>query len=234
MKASSNSYSFGLFLIMSLFVIILFPAIIILLSGNILWVEGWILGIWFDVMLTSNMIYMYKKNPALLSERLKAPGSDNQMKWDKYLLTIIFLLGASWLIIMPLDAQRFTWSPYFPLLVKVIGSVLLLLAFYILIRVTIENPYLSTLVRIQSDRKQQVISTGVYDIVRHPQYLGLILTTIGGPLLLGSIIGLAIGIIIFFILMIRIIGEEKMLVEELPGYEDYRKKVNFRLIPFVW
>jgi len=232
MNAIKSNYSIGIFILMSLVVIILFPAIIILLSGNLLWTEGWILSIWLDTMMLSNMIYMYKKNPALLSERIKA--HHNQKRWDKYLLALLFVLSTLWLIGMPLDAQMFSWSPRFPLLLKIIGSILLIPAFYLLIRATIDNPYLSTVVRIQSDRQQKVISTGVYCIIRHPQYLGIMMLIIGGPCLLGSVIGLTAGMCIVVILILRINGEEKTLVDELEGYGDYRKKVKYRLVPFIW
>ncbi len=82
---------------------------------------------------------------------------------------------------------------------------------------------MSTVVRIQADRKQKVISSGVYHFVRLPQYLGIILLIIGGPLYLGSLISIFLGIIMSSILVGRIIGEEKMLVEELDGYREYQK-----------
>ena len=214
MKDTNKGYSLGAFILMSLFIVIFFPAIIVLISGNLAWTEGWILSIWFDVMMLSNMIYMYKKNPTLISERLNVDGSQNQKKWDKYLLASLFILAAFWFVAMPLDAQILGLSPRFPLLIKIIGCLLLLPALYLLIEATISNPYLSTVVRIQSDRQQKVISTGVYGVVRHPQYLGIIMLIIGGPLLLESIISIIIGMCIALIIIIRIKGEEKMLMEE--------------------
>lgn len=234
MSDTNKKYSIGKLICMSLLVFIFFPAVIIILSGNLLWIEGWILSIWFGVMMLINIIYMYQNNPALLSERLNAHGSHNQKKWDKHLLTLLFILSAFWICSLPLDAQMFSWSPHFPILIKIIGCIFLIPAFYLLIRATIENSYLSTVVRIQSDRKQKVISTGVYCVIRHPQYLGIVMTIISGPLLLGSIIGLIIGICIVVIIIVRINGEEKMLVEELEGYVEYRKKVKYRLLPLIW
>lgn len=143
-------------------------------------------------------------------------------------------MASVWFIIMPLDAKRFGWSPYFPVWLKVLGGVALLPSLYLIYRATVENTFLSTLVRIQTDRKQQVISTEVYGFVRHPLYLGCLLMLLGAPLLLGSIYGLIIALIAVFVLTGRIIGEEKMLVNELEGYEDYKKKVTYRLLPFVW
>jgi protein-S-isoprenylcysteine O-methyltransferase Ste14 len=97
-----------------------------------------------------------------------------------------------------------------------------------------ENTFASPLVRIQAERRQQVISSGTYGLVRHPLYLAGILMFLGVPLLLGSLYGLFIGILMLVLLAFRIAGEEKMLVNELEGYADYRKKVKYRLIPFIW
>jgi protein-S-isoprenylcysteine O-methyltransferase Ste14 len=234
MAETNKEYSFAKLVCMSFLILLFFPTIIILLSGNPLWVEGWMLSFWFDAMMLVNIIYMYKKNPALISERLNTHGSHNQEKWDKYVLALLFLISAFWICGMPLDAQRFGWSPRFPLIINSIGCIFLIPAFYLLIRATIENPYLSTVVRMQSDRQQKVISTGVYGKIRHPQYLGIVLTIIGGPLLLGSIIGLILGLCIAIIILGRIKGEEKMLVKELEGYEEYRQRVKYRLLPLIW
>nr|WP_209583918.1 isoprenylcysteine carboxylmethyltransferase family protein [Methanobacterium aggregans] len=90
------------------------------------------------------------------------------------------------------------------------------------------------MVRIQSERGQKVVSTGIYGRIRHPLYLGGILMFLGGPLLLGSIYGFILGLLMSMSLVLRTIGEEKMLTEELEGYADYKKKVRYRLIPHVW
>lgn len=213
---------------------LLFPAIILLLAGTWRWLEGWIFAIWFVLMIDFNMVYLYWKDPALLAERAKAPGSDNQKTWDKYLLTAVYIIFILWVFIMPLDAKRFQWSPAFPLWLKVLGGVALIPALYLIEKATIDNTYLSAMVRIQSERKQQVISSGSYGFVRHPLYLGCVFLMFGAPLLMGSLYGLIISIFAVMILVGRILGEEKMLTEELEGYEEYKKKVKYRLIPFVW
>jgi protein-S-isoprenylcysteine O-methyltransferase Ste14 len=234
MKTENNKLTVGRFIFSSFITILIFPAVILFLSGNWLWLEGWIFSLWFDAMVLSNMVYLYRNDPTLLAERSKMPGSDNQKQWDKYLSTVIYLMAIVWFIVMPLDAKRFGWSPYFPLWLKVLGSMALLPSLYLIFRATVENTFLSTLVRIQTERKQHVISTGVYGFVRHPLYLGCLLMIFGAPLLLGSLYGLIIGLIDLMVLVGRILGEEKMLVNELEGYEDYKKKVKYRLIPFVW
>ena len=234
MTKETKTKTLGGFIFNSLLIIILFPAIILPVSGNWFWVEGWIFSLWFDAMVLSNYVYLYLYDPALLAERSKAPGSDNQKKWDKVILSGAYLMWLAWFILMPLDAERFGWSPAFPVWLKVVGVAALLPALYFIYRATVDNTFLSTMVRIQTDRKQQVISTGVYSFVRHPLYLGVLLMLFGAPLLLGSIFGEIIGLIAVVVLVGRIIGEEKMLVNELEGYEDYKKKVKYRLIPFVW
>lgn len=211
-----------------------FPALILGLGGSIVWVEGWLFSLWFIAMILSTVIYMFIKDPELLAERRKLPGSGNQKRWDVYILYVIFILSIIWILIMPLDAKRFEWSPTFPLWLKSLGGLFLILSIFFIFMTTRENTYLSARVRIQSDRKQQVISTGVYGIVRHPLYLGYLLLMIGGPFLLGSISGLVLGLLGIMAIMIRIFGEEKMLLDELEGYNAYREKVKYRLIPFLW
>ena len=111
---------------------------------------------------------------------------------------------------------------------------LLLGAAFFLFRSFTDNPFLSPLVRIQGERHQQVVSTGVYGLVRHPMYLGASLMFVGGPLLLGSAWGLLVGLGLVLLLIVRIRGEEKLLARELEGYDAYRGRVRYRLIPGIW
>ncbi len=234
MTAEIKKPSVGWLIGNAIMTVVFFPAVTLLLGGDWRWLEGWIFGLWFSTMVLSIVLYMYFKDPALLAERRKAPGSDNQKGWDKYVMYLIYALGIGWLILMPLDAKRFGWSPAFPAWLKIVGGLALLPALYLIYRTTVENTFMSTMVRVQTERKQRVISTGVYGFVRHPLYLGCILMMLGAPLLLGSIVGLIITLIGLAVLVGRIIGEERVLVNELEGYEEYEKKVRYRLIPLVW
>ncbi|MGB9979771.1 methyltransferase family protein [Methanobacterium sp.] len=209
-------------------------AFILFLSGNWFWIEGWIFALWFIVLSLSRTVYLYRKDPELLKERSRKPGTGNQKGWDKTLMRLVSVMLIAWFLIMPLDAERFMWTVNFPILLKVVGGILLVISFFFSYRAYTDNTFLSPLVRIQSERKQQVVSTGVYGFVRHPLYLGDVLFFIGTPLLLGSKYGLILGVIMLFIMALRIIGEEKMLVENLEGYTDYQNKVKSRLIPFLW
>jgi protein-S-isoprenylcysteine O-methyltransferase Ste14 len=214
--------------------LVVFPALVLALAGDWRWIEGWVFGLWMAAMVIYNVAYLYLKDPALLTERSKLSGSSNQKGWDRYALPLVLLLAVAWLVIQPLDAKRFAWSPPFPVWLKVLGGLALLPAIYLIERTTMENTFLSARVRIQDDRKQQVISTGVYAFVRHPLYLGCLLMMLGAPLLLGSVWGLIITLIGSMVLIARIFGEEKMLASELEGYEEYKHKVKYRLVPFLW
>jgi protein-S-isoprenylcysteine O-methyltransferase Ste14 len=111
---------------------------------------------------------------------------------------------------MPLDAKRFGWSPAFPLALNALGMVALVGSFFLFFRSYTDNTFLSPRVRLQDDRTQRVVSTGVYGFVRHPMYLCGILMFIGTPLLLGSLYGVLVGFALTVLLMARIVGEESM------------------------
>lgn len=212
----------------------IFPALLLFLSGDWLWIEGWIFSAWFIVLCFTTIIYLYRKDPALLAERYKKPGTAGQKGWDRYVVAGLVLGFTAWIIVMPLDAKRYGWTAYLPVWLKIAGGIGLIASFFFFFRSYADNTYVSALVRIQTERKQQVVTTGVYGFVRHPMYLGGILLFIGTPLLLGSSYGTIIGLAMLFLLAARIIGEEKILTEGLTGYADYKKKVKYRLIPFVW
>jgi protein-S-isoprenylcysteine O-methyltransferase Ste14 len=214
--------------------ILIWPVALLWLAGDWQWLEGWIFNVWFLALCFTTVIYLYIKDPALLAERFKQPGEAGQQDWDRYVVYGLLLGFIAWAVIMPLDARRFAWTTGFSLWVKAVGLTGMVLSFILFYRALMDNTFASPLVRIQTERKQQVISSGAYGLVRHPLYLAGILMFLGSPLLLGSLYGLLIGVLMFFLLAVRIAGEERMLVNELEGYADYRKKVKYRLIPFIW
>jgi protein-S-isoprenylcysteine O-methyltransferase Ste14 len=214
--------------------ILIFPVVLLIISGNWFWIQGWLFSIWFLGLSYTTIIYLYIYNPELLEERYRKPGSGNEKGWDKYFIYILLPSFIVWFVIMPLDAQRFDWTINFPLWLETIGFILLIVSGFFLLRSFKDNNFVSPLVRIQSDRDQKVVSTGVYGFVRHPMYLGGLTLFLGTPLLLGSLYGLIIGLFLSLLFVARIIGEEKMLIEELDGYSDYKNKVRYRLIPYIW
>jgi protein-S-isoprenylcysteine O-methyltransferase Ste14 len=221
-------------LIGSLIYLSFFPVILFFLAGDWRWREGWIFSVIFCALCFVTLIYLYFKDPALLKERFGSPIQEGQKPWDRVVLSLFFLEFLVWYAIMPLDARRFGWSPAFPFWAKVVGSILLVLSSVILFEALNENTFAAPVVKMQKERGQKVVSTGLYAIVRHPMYAGATLLFISAPLLLNSVYGLLIGLLLIVTIAIRSIGEEAMLKEELEGYSDYMKKVRWRLIPFVF
>jgi protein-S-isoprenylcysteine O-methyltransferase Ste14 len=210
------------------------PAIMFVVAGDIRWLEGWVFAAWYVGLCVTVMIWLYRKDPTLLAERYRKPGSGGQSRRDQGFVYALVVSFAAWIVAMPLDARRFRWSPSFPEASRGAGVGLLLASAFFLFRAFRDNTFLSPLVRIQTERKQRVVSTGVYGFVRHPMYLGAVLMFVGTPLLLGSTIGLGLGVTMTLILAFRIIGEERVLAGELLGYAEYRKSVRYRLMPFIW
>ncbi len=220
--------------IFTVFYLLLWPALFLFISGDWFWIEGWIFGLWFLSTTTSIIFYMYVKDPALLAERFRKQGTGNQKTWDKifFLAMGVFFIG--WIVFIPIDSKRYLWTKDFPMVLKYIGCMFLLLSSFFLYRSFADNTFLSPLVRIQAERNQQLVTKGVYGFVRHPMYLGGLLMFVGVPLLVGSYLGLSISVFLIISLAIRAIGEEKMMLEELEGYEQYKQKVKFRFFPHVW
>jgi protein-S-isoprenylcysteine O-methyltransferase Ste14 len=210
------------------------PALMLLLAGDARWIEGWLFAAWFVGLCAIVMTWLYLKDPALLSERFRQPGSGGQGRSDRMWVYVIQVSFIAWIVIMPLDARRFGWTPPFALWVRAVGGALLLASSFLFFRAFHDNTFLSPLVRVQEERKQHVVSTGVYGFVRHPMYLGAVLLLTGTPLLLGSTVGLAIGGLMTLLLALRILQEERLLTNELDGYAQYRRKVRYRLLPFLW
>jgi protein-S-isoprenylcysteine O-methyltransferase Ste14 len=221
-------------LIGSFIYLALFPVILFALAGDWRWIEGWVFSVIFLVMCHSTLLYLYFYDPALLKERFGSPFQPSQKSWDKILLSLFFVDFLVWFAIMPLDAKRFHWSPTFPLWLKAIGTVLLVLSILLVFEALRENTFAAPVVKMQKERGQTVVSTGMYGVVRHPMYAGALLLFVAGPLLLGSVWGLIVSLILIVTIAVRSIGEEAMLKQELEGYSDYMRRVKWRMIPFVF
>jgi len=148
-------------------------------------------------------------------------------------MMLLGTLFSIWWISILLDAVRFHWSQM-PTWLHVMGAVVLSCSFYLLYLTYRENPYLWTAVRIQEDLGQMVVSTGPYRYVRHPIYTGVLLFSLGSVLLLGSWIGVLLGLLLEGIFAKRAVREERALRIGLKGYDAYVAQVKCRLIPHVW
>lgn len=203
------------------------------LSGHWRWVEGWMFGACWGGLIAAYFLWLHYKDPALFAERLRMPGSGGESRADMAILLGVKVSFLAWFVLSPLDV-RFGWMPRLPLWSEVCGGILLLGGSFFMLRALADNTFASQLVRIQTERGQYVIDTGVYEFVRHPMYLGGSLVFVGGALLLGSVCGLLIALAMVGLLILRIFGEEQLLTHELEGYRAYTQKVRYRLVPHVW
>lgn len=201
--------------------------LIFLPAGTISFFNGWLfMGMLFIPMFFAGIIMMIK-NPTLLQNRLNAKEKQKDQSLVIKLSGLMFLVG---FVIAGLGI-RFHWYTL-PEGVVYGASIVFLIAYILYAEVLRENTYLSRTIEVQENQK--VIDTGLYGIVRHPMYSVTLLLFLSMPLILGSIFAFIIFLAYPFIIAKRIKGEEEFLEKELVGYHEYKQKVKFRLIPFIW
>ena len=189
--------------------------------------NGWLfMGILFIPMFIAGIIMMIK-SPDLLRKRLNAKEKEGEQKQVILFSGLMFLSG---FIIAGLN-YRYGWI-IVPNSVIIISSITFILSYIIYAEVLRENAYLSRTIEVQEN--QRVIDTGLYGIVRHPMYAATILLFLSIPLILGSVISFIIFLVYPIIIAKRIKNEEEVLEKELEGYSEYKKKVKYKLIPFIW
>ena len=189
--------------------------------------NAWLfMGILFIPMFIAGIILMIK-NPMLLKSRLEVKEKEKEQKQVILYSGLMFISG---FVIAGLN-YRFSWV-ILPNIVVIIASILFIISYILYAEVLRENTYLSRTIEVQ--KNQKVVDTGLYGIVRHPMYSITLIFFLTMPLILGSIISFVIFLIYPFIISKRIKNEEEVLEKELKGYIDYKKKVKYRLIPFIW
>ena len=212
---------------------VVFALALFLAAGTVLWLAGWAFLVLFFGFTLALSRWLLKHTPGLLTERMTGIGNPNQKTWDKVFYAGANLIFLAWLVLMPLDAVRFHWSQM-SFFLQVVGALLLLCSFYLFFLTFRENAYLSPAVRVQTERGQTVVSTGLYRYVRHPMYATALIFLVSTTLLLGSWYGFILGLLLFVGIALRAVQEERALRAELPGYEEYMAQVKYRFIPYVW
>lgn len=208
-----------------------FSAVLFFSAGRIDYIQGWIYFV-TSILTTSMNIFTVQKDSELMNERLK-PGEGTK-SWDKLLLGLSALVSLSTIVLAGLDSGRYHWSYHISWMSTIFGVILLIAGQIIFLNARKENKFFSTVVRIQKDRGHTVCQTGMYAVVRHPGYLGMILSTSGLPLLLGSLWSIVPTFLAIILLCLRTSFEDKMLKDELPGYLEYAQKIRYKLVPWVW
>ena len=207
--------------------LVLVGVLIFLPAGTLAYANGWLLmGLLFGPMLIAGFVMLFK-SPEFLKKRLDAKEKQGAQKGVLVLAGLMFIAG---FVVAGLD-YRFGWSDM-PTAVTVTAVVAFVAAYGLYAEVMRENAYLSRTIKVEEG--QTVVDTGLYGIVRHPMYTTTILLFTAMPLVLGSWYALIAFAFYPAIMVIRLKNEEKLLSEELAGYEEYKKKVKYRLLPFIW
>ncbi len=206
---------------------VLLAALIFIPANTLNYPQGWLLmGILFIPMFIAGLVMM-AKNPNLLRCRLNAKEKQREQSLVVKLSGLMFLIG----FILAGLSYRYSWL-MLPRWVSILGAVLFLLSYALYAEVLRENTWLSRTIEVQEG--QQVVSTGLYGIVRHPMYAVTLVLFLSMPLVLGSALAFIVFLAYPFIIMKRIRNEEEVLSRELPGYPEYMQQVRWRLIPFIW
>jgi len=202
-----------------------------LAAGTLSWSYGWIFLILFYSFGIVLFMWVLRHNPGLVEERTGF--KPDEPIWDKAIVVLSYIVIGIWWIFMPFDAVRFHWS-HMPTWLHLVGAIVFSCSWYLFYSTFRENPYLSSVVHIQEERGQTVVSTGPYQYVRHPLYTSALLFFLGSTLLLGSWIGILLGLLLEGIFARRAVLEEQWLQKGLEGYDSYMARVRWRLIPYVW
>jgi protein-S-isoprenylcysteine O-methyltransferase Ste14 len=214
--------------------ILVFPAIPFLTAGTFRWSEAWwYYGASIAATVISRLIVL-RINPDQLRERGTSPQAENVMPWDRLLSNLVGLvLPVITLVVIGLD-HRWSWTPELPSWVAPVSFVAMLAGYALATWAFVVNRFFSGVVRIQDDRGHEVVTDGPYRFVRHPGYLGGLLSFFATPLLLGSLWGFVPVALYFAALVTRTELEDRTLRELLSGYREYSKHTRFKLLPGIW
>jgi protein-S-isoprenylcysteine O-methyltransferase Ste14 len=217
-----------------LYSVAFFAGPLFLVAWTLDWWRAWVfVGVVF-VVSSATMFGIFPSRPDLLDERYKPPIQKGQPFWDKVLTPLLVLSFLGLIVVIPLDVFRFRLLGETAMGVASFGLALFVVGWSVIVLALRENTFAAPVVKHQEERGQVVVRTGPYAVVRHPMYAGAIPLMIGMPLWLGSIAGALLATVPLGIVALRTLAEERLLRLELPGYEDYTKKVRWRMLPFVW
>ncbi len=210
--------------------VLIMGLLLFICAGTVRYWQAWVYLVLFFGLSAAITLDLLRRDPALLERRLTGGPVAERRPLQRFIMAGASL-GFVGLLVVPALEFRLTRS-HVPLPVVIIGDVLFVLGFGFVARVYRENTFTSATIQVVED--QRVITTGPYAIVRHPMYASALVYLIGTPLALGSYRGLLALVLMMPFLVWRLLDEERLLAEELPGYTEYQRRVRFRLLPFIW
>ncbi|GAA4540946.1 methyltransferase family protein [Mycobacterium paraffinicum] len=214
----------------SIWGILSFGLILFLPAGTFRYWQAWVfIGVFMAATIVP-VVYLARNNPAALQRRMNAGPRAEPRAAQKSIITGSFLVLFAAMVLSALD-HRFGWSSV-PAWLSVLGDALVLAGLGMAMLVIVQNGYAAATITVESG--QTLVSKGLYRFVRHPMYVGNVVMMIGMPLALGSYWALFLVIPGCILLVLRILDEETMLTQELTGYREYRQRVRYRLVPYIW
>jgi protein-S-isoprenylcysteine O-methyltransferase Ste14 len=206
--------------------VILFAA-----AGTLRWPSAWAYLVLYVGYLAVNATVLLRGHRALVAERSRV--GEAAKGWDKRLGVVLSVAALAVLVVAGLD-YRWSWAPPVALAVRTVAIALMLIGWGVFTWAMVSNPFFSTIVRIQTDRGHAVATGGPYRFVRHPAYVGYVVSGLSLPLVLGSWCALGPAIVLAAVMFVRTALEDRTLLGELSGYRDYAGRVRYRLLPGVW
>ena len=203
-------------------------------AGTLHWWRAWVFLVVTVAVMVVAILTILPDNSGLFSERARGVIQKGQPLWDRVLVILLVASFVGQIVFIPLDVFRFHLVSKPGGLVSFLGLALYVAGWWIMTLAMKVNPFAVPVVRLQEERDQRVIDTGVYAVVRHPMYSGFVPMVVGPALWLGSYTAALLAIVPIAVLAVRSVFEERFLKRELKGYDAYTEKVRYRLIPFVW
>lgn len=213
-----------------LLLLIIIGVLLFIPAWTVHYLQAWLYLLTFAVSTIWITVYLFQNDLKLLERRVHAGAAAEKEKSQKAIQAIASVFFCLLYVVAGFD-YRFHWSRI-PEFISISANAFVFLGFYIVFLVFKENSYTSAIIEV--DKEQKVISTGMYAVVRHPMYLGAILMLVFSAVALGSYWALLCTAALILSIIVRLLNEEKFLLENLSGYDEYCKKVKYHLIPFIW
>ena len=210
------------------------PALLFISAGTVKWPMAWVYVVLLLAATIGSRLIVLKRNPDTLRERARFTASEGTKSWDRVLVAIVGLFGPMAIMIVAGLDHRFDWSPNTSGTGQYLAALVIAGGYSLAVWAMVVNRYFSAVARIQQDRGQVVVTTGPYRIVRHPAYAGALVASLALPIMLDAIWALVPATVMVVALIIRTGLEDRMLREELDGYESYTEETPYRLIPGLW
>lgn len=221
------------FILQLLLVILVLPGLPLLIGADCGWAAAWILFLFQSLGFLVTRSLLWRKSPDLFLERSHSMEHEDTATFDAVLMKLFSLLALIFAIVLGVEHRQgidFTRSVNMMML----GTVILAAGYFIGTIAMFQNPFFSGTVRIQRERNHNVVSSGVYSIVRHPGYAGSIIYYLAAAMIVGGWFTWVVVFLIIVLFFVRTVLEDRYLIRELDGYRDYSKRVKYRLLPGIW